>query len=377
MAEKRDYYEILGLSKGASEDEIKKAFRKKAMEYHPDKNPGDKAAEEKFKEVNEAYSILSDAEKKEKYDRFGHAGVDPNAGFGDGGFSGAGFEDIFGDVFSSFFGGGFGGRKRNGPRKGNDIHIHVNLTFEEAAFGTKKKIKLNRQENCSTCNGTGAKPGTSKKTCPVCNGTGQVTSTANTPFGAFSQTSACSNCHGTGEVIDTPCDSCHGTGKVKKNAEISVDIPAGVDNDSAISIAGQGEAGFNGGPNGDLFISVTVAPHKVFKRKNNDLWLDIPITFTQASLGDEIIVPTLNEKISYKIPPGTQPETVFRIKGKGIKYLKTNRYGDLYVKVILEIPRNLNSAQKDKIKELGDILSPEVYEKKKGFTEMLKDLFTK
>lgn len=378
MADKRDYYEVLGLKKGASDDEIKRAFRKKAMEFHPDKNPGDKVAEEKFKEINEAYSVLSDAEKKDKYDRFGHAGVDPNAGFGGAGFGGAGFEDIFGDVFSSFFGGaGFGGRKRNGPRKGNDIHIHINLSFEEAAFGAKKKIKLTRQENCDTCGGSGAEPGTEKKTCPNCNGTGQVTSTANTPFGAFSQTSTCSNCNGTGEVVEKPCHTCHGTGKNKKTSDISVDIPAGVDNDSVISISGQGEAGFNGGPSGDLFIAISVANHKMFKRKNNDLWLEIPISFTQACLGDEITVPTLKEKISYKIPPGTQPETVFRLKGKGIKHLKSNRYGDLYVKVLLEIPRNLNNKQKEKIEDLAKILTPEVYEKKKSFTESLKDLFTK
>ncbi len=378
MADKKDFYEVLGLKKGASDDEIKKAFRKKAMQYHPDRNPGDKKAEENFKEVNEAYSVLSDPEKKEKYDRFGHAGVDPNAGFGGGFGGGMGFDDL-GDIFSSFFGGGFGGgsRRRNGPRKGNDIHIRMNLTFEEAAFGTKKTIKINRTEGCTVCGGSGAEPGTSKKTCPNCNGTGQVTSTTNTPFGAFSQTSVCPQCNGSGEVIETPCHECKGSGKVKKAAEIAVDIPAGVDSDSVISISGQGEAGFNGGPTGDLFISVTVAPHKLFKRRNNDLWLEIPITFAQACLGDEIVVPTLTEKISYKIPEGTQPETVFRLKGKGIKALKSNKYGDLYVKVMLEIPKKLNQTQKDKIKELGDILTHEAYEKKKSFTESIKDLFTK
>jgi len=381
MAEKRDFYEVLGLKKGASEDEIKKAFRKKAMEYHPDRNPGDKAAEEKFKEVNEAYSILSDPQKKDKYDRFGHAGVDPNAGFGGGGFGGSfggGFEDIFGDLFGGMFGGGFnqsGTRRRNGPRKGQDLQKSVSITFEEAAFGTKKQIQINKYVPCESCNGTGAEKGSDKVTCSKCNGSGEIRTTQRTPFGQFTNVQPCDKCGGTGEVIEKPCHTCSGTGKVRKTVTISVDIPAGVDNDSVISIKGQGEPGSNGGPSGDLYVVVAVQPHPLFTRRGTDLWLEMPITFSQAALGDDIIVPTLKEKVSYKIPAGTQPETVFRLKGKGIKSLRTSKVGDLYVKVTLEVPTKLTGEQKKLISKLGESLNTEGYSKKKKFADTMKEIF--
>ena len=380
MAEKRDFYEVLGLQKGASDDEIKKAFRKMAMKYHPDRNPGDKEAEEKFKEVNEAYSILSDPDKKSKYDRFGHAGVDPNAGFGGGGFGGAGFDDIF-DIFGNMFGGGFGGgmgggaRRRNAPTKGRDLQKAITITFEEAAFGTKKEISVTKYVKCSTCNGEGAKPGTEKKTCPHCGGTGQVHTVQRTPFGQFQSTGPCPDCGGKGTVIETPCSDCGGTGKVRKTIKINVDIPAGVDNDSVIPIRGQGEPGENGGPNGDFYVVISVKPHKMFKRERDDLYLDIPITFEQAALGDDITVPTLDGKVSYKVPAGTQPNTMFRLRGKGMPNVRTGRTGDLYVKVILEVPTKLNSKQRKAIEAMGDALDGKCYQKKSTFAEKMKELF--
>ena len=379
MAEKRDYYEVLGLQKGASEDEIKKAFRKMAMKYHPDRNPGDKEAEEKFKEINEAYSVLSDPDKKNKYDRFGHAGVDPNAGFGGGGFSGAGgFDDIF-DIFGNMFGGGggFGGgsARRNGPMKGRDLQKAITIEFEEAAFGVKKEISINKYVKCDTCKGEGNKPGTEKRTCSNCNGTGQVHTVQRTPFGQFQSTGPCPECGGKGTVIDTPCPDCGGSGKVRKNVKISVDIPAGVDNESVVTLRGQGEPGENGGPNGDLYIVISVRPHKMFKRERDNLYLDMPISFEQAALGDDIIVPTLSEKVSYKIPAGTQPGTVFRLKGKGVRNVRSGRMGDMYVKVILEVPTKLNSKQKKAIQEMGKTLDTDCYQKKSRFAEKLKEWF--
>ncbi len=384
MAEKRDFYEVLGLKKGASDDEIKRAYRKLAMKYHPDKNPGDKKAEESFKEINEAYSILSDPDKKSKYDQFGHAGVDPNAGFGGGGFGGfggggfGGFEDIF-DMFGGMFGGGGGGRggrRRNGPMKGNDIQKAMTITFEEAAFGCKKEIQINKYVKCETCSGTGAAPGTSKKTCSTCHGSGHVTTNQRTPFGTFQSSSPCPDCGGTGEVNESPCGDCGGSGKIRKTVTISVDIPAGVDNDSVISVKGQGEPGTNGGPNGDLFIVISVKPHKIFERRGNDLWIEMPITFEQAALGDELVVPTLEEKVSYKIPAGTQPNTVFRLRGKGVKSVRSSRKGDLYVTVVLEVPTKLNGKQKKAIKKMSDEVGTECYSKKSSFLDAVKDFFS-
>lgn len=387
MAEKRDYYEVLGLKKGASEEEIKKAFRKMALKYHPDRNPGDKEAEEKFKEVNEAYSILSDPDKKNKYDRFGFAGVDPNAGFGGagggfGGFGGGagGFEDIFsafGDMFGGGFGGGFGeAAGRTGPRKGRDLQKNITISFEEAAFGTKKTLRVTKFVRCPKCNGEGTAPGTAKRTCPKCGGSGQVHTVQNTPFGRFQSSGPCPDCGGTGKIIDKPCPDCNGSGKVKKTIEIKVDIPAGVDNDSVIPIRGQGDPGENGGPNGDFYVVISVRPHELFRRDRDNLYIDIPIGFNQAALGDEITVPTLDGKVSYKVPAGTQPGTVFRLKGKGVRNVRTGRMGDLYVKVLLEVPTKLNGAQKKAIREMGEKVGTDCYKKKSGFAQKVRELFS-
>jgi molecular chaperone DnaJ len=387
MAEKRDYYEVLGLKKGASEDEIKKAFRKSALKYHPDRNPGDKEAEEKFKEVNEAYSILSDPDKKNKYDRFGFAGVDPNAGFGGGGaggfggFGGAGgFDDIF-NMFGDMFGGGFGGggggaRRRNGPMKGRDLQQNITIDFKEAAFGTKKTLTVTKYVQCPKCKGEGTAPGTQKKTCPKCGGSGQVHTVQQTPFGQFQSSGPCPDCGGKGTIIDTPCPECHGTGKVKKTIKINVDIPAGVDTDSVIPIRGQGEPGENGGPNGDFYVVITVRPHELFKRDRDNLYIDIPIAFNQAALGDEITVPTLDGKVSYKVPAGTQPGTVFRLKGKGVRNVRNGRMGDLYVKVNLEVPTKLNGEQKKAVRAMGEKLGQDCYQKKSGFAQKMKEFFS-
>lgn len=383
MANKRDYYEVLGIKKGASDSEIKSAFRKLAMKYHPDKNPDNKEAEEKFKEINEAYAVLSDADKKSKYDKYGHAGVDPNAGFGGGaGFGGfgaggfSGMEDIF-DMFGDMFGGGFSGgrRSRNTPTKGRDLQQEITIEFQEAAFGVKREIKLNKYVSCEKCHGSGAAEGTSKKTCPNCNGSGEVRTTQRTVLGTFQSVSACPNCHGTGSVIETPCSECSGSGKVRKTVKLNIEVPPGVDNGSVISIRGQGEPSSNGGPNGDLYIVVRVKPHKLFKRDGQDLWLDYPISYAQAALGDDLKVPTLTETVSYKVPAGTQSGTVFRLKGKGIRGIKNPKLGDLYVRVNIEIPTKLNADQKKKLKAFEDSLGDENFGKKKNFFEVMRELF--
>lgn len=376
MADKRDYYEVLGIQKGASEDEIKKAYRKMAMKYHPDKNPGDKEAEEKFKEANEAYAVLSDPDKKNKYDRFGHAGVDPNAGFGDGGagFGGfGGFEDIF-DMFGGGFG-GFGGRgtRRTGPRKGNDLQKSITIDFTEAIFGCKKEIKLTKEVKCKTCNGEGTAPGTHKRTCDKCGGTGQVSHVSQTPFGTFQNVSACDACGGTGQVIDKPCPDCHGKGSVRKTVTLKIDIPAGVDSDSIIPIRGEGEPGVNGGPFGDLYIVINVKPHKIYKRRGDDLYLTMPISYDQAVLGDKVKVPGFNETYSYTLAPGTQTGSNFRLKGKGVKNPKTGRYGDLYVKVNIEVPTKLSAKEKKAIKRMAEDFSEDSYPRKKEFNNLKFD----
>ena len=383
MADKRDYYEVLGIDKSASADEIKSAFRKLAMKYHPDRNPGDASAEEKFKEINEAYSVLSDADKKEKYDKFGFAGIDPNAGYGGfgGGFS---TQDAY-DIFNQFFGGGFGGfsgfggfggqTRRNSPRRGADIQKRMNITFNEAVFGAKKQIRLTKDVECDECKGSGCAAGTGKKTCPTCGGRGQVMGVQNTLFGQVQTMTTCQNCGGTGQIIENPCKSCGGSGKVRKTVELSVDIPAGVDNDSIITLRGQGQMGSNGGGSGDLYLVLSVAPHEVFKRDGDDLWLQVPITFTQAALGDTITVPGLTEKLSCKVPAGTQTGTVLRMKGKGVPNVHTKKPGDMYVEVNIEVPTKLNSEQKEMIRKFGESKGLEGYSKRKRFSETLKDMF--
>ncbi|MDR0880218.1 MAG: molecular chaperone DnaJ [Clostridioides sp.] len=383
MASKRDYYEVLGVNKEATAQEIKKAYRKLAMKYHPDRNPGDKEAEEKFKEINEAYETLSDDTKRQNYDQFGPDGP---AGFGGqggyGNYSG-GFEDMFGggfgDIFSDIFGGGFtgGGNRPRRPQRGNDIRKDVSITFEEAAFGKSIKIKVQRNEECDVCHGTGAKQGTSKRTCDTCHGTGQVRSVQRTPFGNIASTRECSACHGTGEVIDSPCSNCHGTGSVRKSKTIEVDIPAGIDDGQMIKVSGQGEYGEKGAPRGDLYVAVTVKPHSIYTREGNDVYLEMPITFVQAALGDEIEVPTLDGKVKYTIPDGTQTGTVFRLKGKGITKLRSASRGDQYVKVVIEVPTNLNQKQKDILNEFAIECTGKSYEKKSSFGKKIENLFKK
>lgn len=374
MADKRDYYEVLGVSKGASGDEIKKAFRKMSKKYHPDLHPGDKEAEEKFKEVNEAYQVLSDDEKRQRYDQFGHAGVDGNAGFGGGGFNGGfDFGDL-GDIFGDFFGGfGGGGRaRRNGPRRGSDLSQYINLTFEEAAFGCKKKINITSNERCEECGGSGARKGTQPVTCPQCNGTGQVQQRRQTMFGFTNVVSECPSCHGKGKIIKEPCSSCRGTGRIRKNKTIEVNIPAGIDTDQVMRIQGAGNAGENGGPNGDLQLVIKVKPHQLFKRSGFDVNVVFPITFVQAALGATLKVPTIHGIVEYDIPEGTQTNTRFRLKGKGIPVLNGRGTGDEYVTVTVEVPKNLSQKQKDLLREFDEDKN---YVKKKSFMDKMREAF--
>lgn len=383
MSTKRDYYEVLGVDKNVDAQALKKAYRKLAMQYHPDRNPDNKEAEEKFKEISEAYEVLSDDTKRQTYDQFGHAGVNGQGGFGgQGGFNGqgfGGFEDIFGDMFGDIFGGGFGGQRarRRGPERGADIRQDVDITFEEAAFGKKMSIKLNRSEECNECNGSGAKPGTSKKTCPTCNGAGEVRTVQRTPFGNIASSRTCSACNGEGEVVESPCSKCHGQGRTRKVKTIEVDIPAGIDDGQMIKLSGQGELGGKGGPRGDLYIVVNVKSHPLFTREGNDIYFDMPITFIQAALGDEIEVPTLDGKVKYTIPEGTQTGTVFRLREKGIPRLRGNSRGDQYVKVVVDTPRKLNEKQKDILREFAKECGEEVHEKKRTFGQKIEDMLKK
>lgn len=374
MADKRDYYEVLGVSKGASDDELKKAFRKEAKKYHPDLHPGDKEAEAKFKEINEAYEVLSNPEKRQKYDQFGHAGVDSNYGAG-GGYGGSGFGD-FGDIFSDIFGGGFGfggsGGRRNGPRRGNDVRQVVTISFEEAAFGCKKKINITKQEDCPTCKGTGAKPGTSAETCSHCHGTGQIQTQQRTILGYMTNVTTCPHCQGSGKIIKDPCRDCRGTGKVRKTRTVEIDIPAGIDDGQTMQLSGQGEAGERGGPSGDLLITVRVRPHQMFERSGNDVYLNMPVTFVQAALGATLIVPTLDGVVEYDIPEGTQSGTRFRLRGKGIPFIRGKNRGDQYVTVEVEVPKNLSQRQKEILREFDEEKN---YKKKKSFAEKMKELF--
>ncbi|MDR3120390.1 MAG: molecular chaperone DnaJ [Clostridiales bacterium] len=380
MAEKRDYYEVLGISKGASEAEIKKAFRQQAKKFHPDVNSGDKGAEAKFKEVNEAYDVLSDSQKRSRYDQMGHAGVDPNAyGGGGAGFGGVDFD--LGDIFDSFFGGGFGGRSsgraRNAPQKGPDLRYNVELAFEEAAFGVEKEIHLNRNEKCTTCGGTGARDGSAPTTCSACGGSGQVQVRQNTPFGQFSTVRTCETCHGEGKIVTNPCAQCGGGGKIKKSARIKVKIPGGIDSGQSISLRGEGEPGARGGPNGDLYVTVRVKRHALFSRDGVDVICEMPITFAQAALGSEVEVPTLDGKVKYQIPEGTQTGTVFRLKNKGIPYLRGNGRGDQFVKTTIEVPKRLNEKQKRILRDFADVSGDEVHDQRRGFFDKMRQSFGK
>ena len=383
MADKRDYYEVLGVDKNASEDEIKKAYRKLAKKYHPDLNPGDKEAEEKFKEANEAYEVLSDAEKKAKYDRFGHAGVDPNYGAGGagyGGFNGQGFDFDLGDIFSNIFGGGFGGfggfgggsSNPNAPQRGSDTQTSVTISFEEAAKGCEREVQFSRIEVCDECHGSGAAPGSSPKTCPECKGRGQVTSQQRTPFGVIQTQKACSRCGGRGTIIENPCKKCHGAGRVRKPVKITVKIPAGIDDRQIINARGQGNKGVNGGPAGDLRVAINVRPHPIFERDGYNVWVEMHISFAAAALGCALQVPTLDGKVQYNVPAGTQSGDVFKLKGKGIQSLNNRGRGDELVRVIVDVPRNLNDRQKQLLRELDEALGNETAhlgnaDDKKGF----------
>ena len=373
--EKRDYYEVLGVSKGASEDEIKRAYKKLARKYHPDMNPGDKEAEEKFKEVNEANEVLSDPDKKARYDQFGFAGVDPNYGAG-GGYGAGGFDfGDLGDIFGSFFGGGFGGggqRRRNGPQRGESIRMSVSVDFIEAAFGCEKEVTVERSEQCPTCKGNGCAPGTTPEVCPDCHGSGAVTQSQRTPFGVMQTQAVCGKCRGTGKIIHQPCPDCRGSGRARKRKTVKVNIPAGIDNGQTISLRGQGHAGKNGGPSGDLLITVMVKPHDIFRREGTSVFCEAPITFTQAVLGAEMEIPTIDGKVKYTIPEGTQTGTVFRLRGKGIPVLNGHGRGDQYVTVTIETPRGLNREQKEALKKFSETLGEGNYEKQRSFFKKFK-----
>lgn len=382
MAESKDYYEVLGVSKNATEDEIKSAFRKLAKKYHPDANVGgNKAeAEAKFKEVNEAYSVLSDKTKRAQYDRFGsnfeQAGFNGAGGYGGfGGFDFSGFggasgididlDDILGSVFGGGFG-GFSGNKKQGPTKGADLRYNMNITFEEAAFGTKKEISITKNEKCDVCNGSGAKPGTSKVKCDKCNGKGKIKFTQNTIMGTFSSVKTCDKCGGTGEIINTPCEKCYGKGSLRKNKRIEINIPAGIDNGQAICISKEGDVGSHGGENGDLFIVVNVSPHKIFTRKGMDIMCEVKVPYTILVMGGKIKIPTLEGDIEYQIPEGTQNGTKFKIRDKGIKGIHSTQRGNLEFTVDVDIPKRLNDKQREILKQFAGEMGEEVNVKKRG-----------
>ena len=374
MADKRDYYEVLGLQKGASEDEIKKAYRQAAKANHPDLHPGDKEAEARFKEANEAYAVLSDPDKRAKYDQFGFAGVDPNfaASAGAGGFGGFGdLGDIFGDIFGGFggFGGGFGGQARqqtrSGPRRGESLRVRLAISFEEAAFGCKKDINITRVDQCPTCKGSGCAPGTTPEVCPDCRGSGTVRTQQRTPFGVFQSTGPCQKCGGSGKIVHSPCTQCRGSGNIRAQKKLNVSIPAGIDDGETVSLRGQGNAGANGGPAGDLLVQVQVRPSSVFRRDGTNVYTSTQLSFVRAALGTEIEVPTLEGPVSLNIPEGTQTGSVFRLRGKGIPNVRTGLKGDEFVTVDLVTPKNLNRKQKELLQELADISGEKVKKKRK------------
>lgn len=374
MAEKRDYYEVLGVEKGASDDEIKKAYRKMAKANHPDLHPDDKECEARFKEINEAYEVLSDPDKRAKYDQYGHAAFDPSSGFGGPGGPGFGGFGGFGDIFSDLFGGGFGdifgggGQQRSGPRRGENLRARVQISFEEAAFGCNKEINVGRVEACPDCKGSGCAPGTTPEVCPDCKGTGSVRTTQRTPFGMVQSTGPCKKCGGRGKIVHQPCPKCGGRGAVRKNQKINIKIPAGIDDGQTISLRGQGNAGQDGGAQGDLLVTVMVKPHPLFERDGNSILMEMPITFAQAALGAEIEVPTIDGKVKLTIPEGTQPGSVFRLRGKGIPYLqsKGGGRGDQFVTIMVTVPKNMTAEQKERLRAYAEAMNESVSEGRSG-----------
>lgn len=383
MADKRDYYEVLGVQKGASDDELKKAYRAMVKKYHPDLHPDDKEAEAKMKEVNEAYDVLSDREKRAKYDQFGFAGVDPSyaagqgggggfGGFSSGGFSG-GFDDI-GDIFESFFGGGFTGQRQNpnSPRKGQDIKTGVQISFMEACKGTGIDIRVNRLERCSACSGTGAKAGSGAETCPDCRGTGTVRINQRTPLGVFQTTKTCDRCGGRGKIIRDPCPTCSGQGVVRRVLQKNVSIPQGIDDGQTLRITGEGDCGLNGGPNGDLIIRVSVRPDEMFEREGFDIYTEVPISYMQAALGDDITIPTIDGNVKYRIPAGTQNGDTFHLRGQGVPRLYRSGRGDHHATVRVMVPKNLTKKQQDLLRAFNDSLDDRNNPDKKKFSDWFK-----
>lgn len=385
MAEKRDYYEVLGVSKNAEEKELKRAYRKLAKQYHPDTNQNDKKAEEKFREATEAYEVLSDPEKRKQYDQFGHAAFSQGGmgggGFGGfGGFSGMDMGDIFGDMFGDFFGGGGRRSNPNAPRQGASLRASMELDFKEAVFGVEKDLNITISEECNTCSGSGAKPGTKPETCGTCGGSGQVRYNQQTMFGAVSSVRPCSTCNGSGKIIKEKCTTCSGGGYVKAKKQISVNIPAGIEDGQTIRLRGKGEPGVNGGPRGDILLTIYVKPSPIFERVGNDIHYTMPISFAQAALGDELVVPTLDGDVSYPMNAGTQTGTRFRLRGKGVPYLNNSRIrGDQYITVVVQTPTNLNEDQKALLRQFEESLGTKRKEKKKqetkkkGFFDKMKD----
>ncbi|MDI6617411.1 MAG: molecular chaperone DnaJ [Clostridiales bacterium] len=375
----KDYYAVLGLDKNATEEDIKKAFRKLALKYHPDRNRGDKSAEEKFKEVNEAYQVLSDPKKRAQYDQFGTADFNGQGDFGGFDFGG-GFQDFggFGDIFDTIFGGGFdgfSGKRNNGPQRGADLQYTLNLSFEEAAFGVTKEIDITRDEDCKVCSGTGAKPGTRPITCDKCKGTGQIKIQRRTGFGNFVTVTTCDKCGGKGTIIREVCPECHGSGRVRRRRRITIKVPAGVDTGNTLPLRGEGEPGIRGGDHGDLYVNINVLPHKLFKREGFDVICEIPVSFPQAALGSEIDVPTIDGIIKYTIPEGTQSGTIFKIRGKGIPKIRGYGRGDEIIRIIVETPRKLNEKQKQLLKHFAEACGEDVNEQKKSFFNKVKDAF--
>ena len=379
MADNRDYYEVLGVGRDVSDDELKKVYRQLARKYHPDLHPDDPNAEEKFKEITEAYEVLSNAEKRKVYDQFGHEGLE-NGGMGPGS---GGFSDVS-EILESLFGGGFGGmfgggrmNSANAPRQGRDLQANVTLEFMEAVNGKSIELTVQRMDNCPDCRGSGSAGGSSAEVCPNCQGRGTVKATQRTPFGMISSSKPCPHCGGKGKVIKNPCQKCRGIGRIRVTKNIPVSIPAGIDDGQQLRVSGQGDVGINGGPNGDLYVGVTVRPHPLYTREGFDIHCDIPITYAQAVLGDEIVVPTVDGNVKYRIAEGTQTGTVFRLKGKGIRRLQRSDRGDQYVRVYIEVPKGLNKKQKELIQQLEASLEAKNYAKRESFFSKLKDLFGK